>query len=61
MNKFSRWFKTFFPTHRVYRQQADEIIKEVDRLKTLTLNGDREWFIRECRKHRDEVCNGDAN
>ena len=60
MSKLSVWFQKIFPLSHKLRKEADEMTKEVQQLKTLALNGDTEWFIRECKKHKDEVCNGDA-
>jgi hypothetical protein len=56
MNKLSKWLRAWFPTVKPYREEADKILQEVKEAKTLSANGDMEWFINKCKNHKDEVC-----
>jgi hypothetical protein len=51
--------KAWFPPVDKYRKEADDVKRDVAKLKSLTFDGDLEWFIDRCREHREEVCNED--
>ena len=53
--------RSWFPSVKDHRSQADKLQRDVAALKTLTFNGDLDWFIDQCREHRKEVCNDDTD
>ena len=57
MGRFLDRLKAFFPTIEPYRREANKIQKDVEELKTLTMNGEMDFFIARCKEHKDEVCN----
>ena len=61
MGKFLKRLRSWFPSVEPYRTEADIQLKgakeRVQELKVLTLNGDLDWFIEQCKEHKDEVCN----
>lgn len=56
MGKIIEKFRSWFPSLQAHRHAAEKQFEEVKKLKTLTVNGDQAWFIDQCKKFKEEVC-----